>query len=167
VDTVDGGGERQHESLGEAVRPRAARRDLHHSDVASAKTASNDAVNWPACSMAPDTAPISPEHRSPGCRLARTSPICAPADATTASDLMASSALMVIDRAGRRVPDDVAVGGFDDSPVAPASRPPLTTIRQPWDRISEMVVRQSLAQIDGEGTATVILPTELVVRESA
>lgn len=84
-----------------------------------------------------------------------------------ASDLMADGALAAIERAGLRVPDDIAVGGFDDSPVAAAARPPLTTIRQPWNRISEMMVRQLLAQIDGEGPATVILPTELVVRESA
>lgn len=84
-----------------------------------------------------------------------------------ASDLMAQGALAAIERAGLRVPDDIAVGGFDDSPIATTTHPPLTTIRQPWDRISEMMVRQLLAQIDGEGPATVILPTELVVRDSA
>ena len=84
-----------------------------------------------------------------------------------ASDLMASGALAAIDRAGRRVPDDIAVGGFDDAPLAAAARPPLTTIRQPWDRISEVMVRQLLTQIDGDGPASVILPTELVIRDSA
>jgi DNA-binding LacI/PurR family transcriptional regulator len=84
-----------------------------------------------------------------------------------ASDLMADGAMVAIGRAGLRVPEDIAVGGFDDSPVASVAHPRLTTIRQPWGRISEMMVRQLLAQIDGEGPATVILPTELVVRESA
>lgn len=84
-----------------------------------------------------------------------------------ASDLMADGALTAIQRAGRHIPDDIAVGGFDDSPVATAVDPQLTTIRQPWGRISETMVRQLLAQIDGEGSATVILPTELVVRASA
>jgi len=83
-----------------------------------------------------------------------------------ASDLMADGALAAIDRAGLRVPDDIAVGGFDDSPVATTVHPQLTTIRQPWSRISEMMVRQLLAEINGEGPATVILPTELVVRDS-
>jgi DNA-binding LacI/PurR family transcriptional regulator len=83
-----------------------------------------------------------------------------------ASDLMANGALTAISQSGRRVPDDIAVGGFDDSPIALDAQPPLTTIRQPWDRISDVMVRQLLAQIDGDGPATVILPTELVVRES-
>lgn len=84
-----------------------------------------------------------------------------------ASDLMATGALAAIGHAGRQVPGDIAVGGFDDAPLARDARPPLTTIRQPWDRISEVMVRQLLAQIDGDGPASVILPTELVVRDSA
>ncbi|MFJ7176076.1 LacI family DNA-binding transcriptional regulator [Streptomyces massasporeus] len=83
-----------------------------------------------------------------------------------ASDLMAQGVLAALQRAGRRVPQDVAVGGFDDSPAAVASSPELTTIRQPWDRISNEMVRVLLAQIGGEDPAAVILPTELVKRES-
>ncbi|MDQ0753439.1 DNA-binding LacI/PurR family transcriptional regulator [Streptomyces africanus] len=83
-----------------------------------------------------------------------------------ASDLMAQGVLAALHRAGRRVPQDVAVGGFDDSPAALASSPELTTIRQPWDRISAEMVRVLLAQIGGEDPAAVILPTELVKRES-
>ncbi|MEU1709922.1 LacI family DNA-binding transcriptional regulator [Streptomyces sp. NPDC005706] len=84
-----------------------------------------------------------------------------------ASDLMAQGVLAALHRAGRRVPDDIAVGGFDDSPAATAATPALTTIRQPWDRISNEMVRVLLAQIGGEDPAAVILPTELVRRESA
>ncbi|MFF2376791.1 LacI family DNA-binding transcriptional regulator [Streptomyces xiamenensis] len=83
-----------------------------------------------------------------------------------ASDLMAQGALAALTAAGRRVPQDVAVGGFDDSSAAVASRPALTTIRQPWDRISQEMVRLLLAQISGEDTSAVILPTELVRRQS-
>lgn len=83
-----------------------------------------------------------------------------------ASDLMAQGVLDALRQAGRRVPEDVAVGGFDDSPAAVASTPPLTTIRQPWDRISSEMVRVLLAQIGGEDPAAVILPTELVKRGS-
>ncbi|MET8130805.1 MULTISPECIES: LacI family DNA-binding transcriptional regulator [unclassified Streptomyces] len=83
-----------------------------------------------------------------------------------ASDLMAQGVLAALRKAGRRVPEDVSVGGFDDSPAATAATPALTTIRQPWDRISSEMVRVLLAQIGGDDPAAVILPTELVRRES-
>ncbi|RPF31058.1 LacI family DNA-binding transcriptional regulator [Streptomyces sp. TLI_185] len=83
-----------------------------------------------------------------------------------ASDLMAQGALTALRRAGRRVPEDVSVGGFDDSIAATEATPALTTIRQPYDRISSEMVRVLLAQIGGEDPAAVILPTELVKRES-
>jgi DNA-binding LacI/PurR family transcriptional regulator len=79
---------------------------------------------------------------------------------------MAQGVLAALRKAGRRVPEDVSVGGFDDSPAATAATPALTTIRQPWDRISSEMVRVLLAQIGGEDPAAVILPTELVRRES-
>jgi DNA-binding LacI/PurR family transcriptional regulator len=83
-----------------------------------------------------------------------------------ASDLMAQGVLSALHRAGRSVPEDVAVGGFDDSSAALASSPELTTIRQPYDRISSEMVRVLLAQIGGEDPAAVILPTELIKRQS-
>ncbi|MFE9421480.1 LacI family DNA-binding transcriptional regulator [Kitasatospora sp. NPDC006697] len=83
-----------------------------------------------------------------------------------ASDLMADGALTALEQAGRTVPGDVAIGGFDDSAIASTARTPLTTIRQPWDRISEEMVRLLLAQIAGAEPATVILPTELITRAS-
>jgi DNA-binding LacI/PurR family transcriptional regulator len=84
-----------------------------------------------------------------------------------ASDVMALGALVALRRVGRRVPEDVAVGGFDDSSAAVAARPALTTMRQPYMRISSEMVRLLLAAIGGEPPAAVILPTELVPRESA
>ena len=84
-----------------------------------------------------------------------------------ASDLMADGALAALEQAGRRVPEDVAVGGFDDSTIAASTRPSLTTVRQPWDRISAEMVRLLLSQISGQPPASVILPTELVHRASA
>jgi DNA-binding LacI/PurR family transcriptional regulator len=83
------------------------------------------------------------------------------------SDLMAVGAIAALHRAGKRVPDDIAVGGFDDSTVATRSAPLLTTIRQPLGRISGEMVRLLLNSIAGEPPSAVILPTELVVRESA
>lgn len=84
-----------------------------------------------------------------------------------ASDLTAAGALAALRRAGRRVPEDVAVAGFDDSRIAAACHPPLTTIRQPWGRISTEMARLLLRLVDGEENSAVILPTELVIRESA
>jgi DNA-binding LacI/PurR family transcriptional regulator len=84
-----------------------------------------------------------------------------------ASDLMARGAMRALSRAGRRVPQDVAVGGFDDSSAAVTTDPPLTTIRQPWTRLSSEMVRLLLARIAGEPPSGVILPTELVRRGSA
>ncbi|MYQ69237.1 substrate-binding domain-containing protein [Streptomyces sp. SID4950] len=84
-----------------------------------------------------------------------------------ASDLMAQGAITALERTGRRIPLDVAVGGFDDSQAAALSRPNLTTIRQPWDRISSEMVRVLLARIGGADPAAVILPTQAVRRGSA
>jgi DNA-binding LacI/PurR family transcriptional regulator len=84
-----------------------------------------------------------------------------------ASDVMARGALSALRQAGRQVPDDVAVGGFDDSPAATDARPELTTIRQPWRQISNEMVRLLLSIIAGGPPAGVILPTELVRRETA
>ena len=84
-----------------------------------------------------------------------------------ASDLMAAGALTALRRAGRRVPEDVAVGGFDDSSIATTVQPPLTTIRQPLPRISAEMVRLLLGLIAGDPPAAVTLPTELVIRDSA
>ncbi|ETK32146.1 substrate-binding domain-containing protein [Microbispora sp. ATCC PTA-5024] len=84
-----------------------------------------------------------------------------------ASDLMAAGALATLRATGRRVPEDVAVGGFDDSSVAASTHPPLTTIRQPLAQVAEETVRLLLELIDGAGHVDpVILPTRLIVRES-
>jgi DNA-binding LacI/PurR family transcriptional regulator len=84
-----------------------------------------------------------------------------------ASDLLASGALMELRRVGRRVPDDVAVGGFDDSRIARESDPPLTTIRQPLDLVSREMVDVLLRLIRREEVSSRLLPTELIVRQSA
>lgn len=84
-----------------------------------------------------------------------------------ASDLMAAGAIATLRRAGLSVPDDIAVAGFDDSGLAATHQPPLTTMRQPWDQISEQMVAVLLDVIAGIPRDAIVLPTELVVRESA
>ncbi|AEI10697.1 LacI family DNA-binding transcriptional regulator [Cellulomonas gilvus] len=83
-----------------------------------------------------------------------------------ANDLMAASAMVVLADSGRTVPDDVAVGGFDDAGVAVTVNPNLTTMRQPFERISSEMVRLLLEVVDGHPPAAVTLPASLVVRES-
>ena len=84
-----------------------------------------------------------------------------------ASDRMAAGAIAAVRRAGLRVPDDVAVAGFDDSGLAATHEPAITTMRQPWDEISSRMVDVLLEQVAGATPRSVILDTELVVRESA
>ncbi|PSL39322.1 LacI family transcriptional regulator [Labedella gwakjiensis] len=84
-----------------------------------------------------------------------------------ANDLMAAGALAVLAERGISVPERIAVGGFDDAAVATETRPALTTMRQPFDRISQEMVRLLLQVIGGEKPAAITLPTELVVRDSA
>jgi DNA-binding LacI/PurR family transcriptional regulator len=92
-----------------------------------------------------------------------------PVDAVfAASDLMAAGALRALRVAGRRVPEDVAVVGFEDSAVARYAQPPLTTVRQPIEEMGRQATRLLLAQVSGEaGGMHLILDTELVVRASA
>ncbi|HWD42727.1 MAG TPA: LacI family DNA-binding transcriptional regulator [Actinomycetota bacterium] len=98
--------------------------------------------------------------------LARPGP---PVDAVfAASDLMAAGALRALRAAGRRVPEDVAVVGFEDSAVARYAQPPLTTVRQPIEEMGRQATRMLLAKIAGEtGGMHLILDVDLVVRASS
>jgi len=85
-----------------------------------------------------------------------------------ASDLMARGALTALRAAGIRVPEDVALVGFDDSSVAVSTDPPLTTMRQPMYAQGEAMAGVLLSRLAGSDPAhTTILPTELVVRASS
>lgn len=84
-----------------------------------------------------------------------------------ASDLMARGALTVLAAAGLRVPDDIAIMGFDDSPVATSVEPQLTTMRQPSFAQGERMATVLLDLLAGRHPRHVtILETELVVRGS-
>ncbi|WP_345555424.1 LacI family DNA-binding transcriptional regulator [Streptomonospora halophila] len=84
-----------------------------------------------------------------------------------ANDLMAIGALQTLRRAGRRVPDDVAVVGFDDIEAASFTDPPLTTVRHPVVEQATAMVGLVLTPPEERESDRVVLPTELVVRESA
>ena len=80
------------------------------------------------------------------------------------SDLIAIGALRALTEAGRRVPDDVAVLGFDDIPAARLTSPPLTTVSQDIRGAGDRLVNMVLAQIEGGERPDTRLPTRLMVR---
>lgn len=85
-----------------------------------------------------------------------------------ASDIMARGAMDAIHEAGLRVPDDVAVVGFDDLPSAVEGSPKLTTVRQPVREKGVWATNMLIDQIEDKlaEPRQIILPTELIVRES-
>ncbi|MFG3151952.1 LacI family DNA-binding transcriptional regulator [Streptomyces sp. NPDC048219] len=87
----------------------------------------------------------------------------------TANDLMAQGAVQVLRDHGCRVPEDVAVIGFDDSSVAVTCRPRLTTVRQPVEEMAATMARLLGEHIDGTRgePASVLFEPELVIRDSA
>jgi DNA-binding LacI/PurR family transcriptional regulator len=84
-----------------------------------------------------------------------------------ASDQMAVGALRVLARAGRAVPTDVALIGFNDIPAARHTDPPLTTVNQPIEALGREMARMLLALIAGHTPSPLILPTRLIHRASA
>ncbi len=87
-----------------------------------------------------------------------------------ANDMMALGALVAIREAGLRVPDDIALAGFDDITVARLANPPLTTVAQFPERLGRRAAEMLFERLDGtvlgEGRR-VEMPYELIVRASA
>ncbi len=85
-----------------------------------------------------------------------------------ASDTMALGAMRAAQKAGLRIPEDISIVGYDDIPASTSCFPALTTIRQPIQQCGA-VAAETLINMIGHPTATrhhIILPTELVIRES-
>jgi DNA-binding LacI/PurR family transcriptional regulator len=83
------------------------------------------------------------------------------------SDLMAVQAVQALRAAGRAVPQDVAVVGYDDMAIATYTEPALTTVHQPVLLAGEELVEALLALLRGETVSPRTLPVHLVVRASA
>jgi DNA-binding LacI/PurR family transcriptional regulator len=84
-----------------------------------------------------------------------------------ANDQMAIGAYSAIAEAGRSIPGDIAVVGFDDDRYAATAMPPLTTVHQPSVEMGAEMARVLVRLIEGEDAApTTLLPTSLVVRQS-
>jgi len=84
------------------------------------------------------------------------------------ADMLAFGALRAIKESGRRVPDDVALVGFNDVPLATLVDPPLTTVAAPTVKMGHQAMKMLRALIAGKPPSRrrVILPTSLVVRRS-
>lgn len=83
-----------------------------------------------------------------------------------ASDIIAFSVIKGLTEMGKRIPEDVAVIGFDDIPIASYCSPALTTIKQDTKRAGELLVEQLTHMTNGSELQSIELPVELVVRQS-
>lgn len=84
-----------------------------------------------------------------------------------ANDQMALGALRALAEQGRRVPEDVAIIGFDDVEDAADYRPPLTTLRQDFDALGVAAVASLVTLIEGGEPAPVVITPRLAARVSA
>lgn len=72
-----------------------------------------------------------------------------------------------LSEAGKRIPEDVAVVGFDDQRMSPFLSPPLTTVRAPTEEVGRIAARQLIRMIRGEqADPLTLLPTEIIIRRS-
>lgn len=83
-----------------------------------------------------------------------------------ASDLIAIGAMRELQALGLRVPQDVAVAGFDDIPMASFTNPPLSTVQQNTGLAGSVLVESLLALIGNEATESRTIPTRLALRGS-
>ncbi len=82
------------------------------------------------------------------------------------SDVMAIAVIEELRAAGRRVPDDVSVVGYDDVALAAHANPPLTTVRQPGPLAGRLLADSLIQQLRTGAVGHVSIPAELVIRES-
>lgn len=84
-----------------------------------------------------------------------------------ASDLIAIGAIRALNEHGLRVPEDIAVVGFDDIAMARFATPPLTTVIQDTGRAGELLVETLLRLVRDQPAESMMLPAKLVVRKSS
>ena len=83
-----------------------------------------------------------------------------------ASDSMAAGAYTAIQERGLRIPEDIAVIGFDDNEVYTNNTPPLTTVRQPITQLGENAAKLLLQLLSDTSSDNIILEPELIIRQS-
>lgn len=92
-----------------------------------------------------------------------------PTAAFCTNDTVAAGAMKAVIRAGLRIPEDVAIVGFDDSTVSHIVEPELTTVRIDMDRMGRLAAEKLFELIEGTPSAEtrIVIPTELIVRRSS
>src|SRR6266705_4036203 len=160
-------------------------RDLGHEEIAFIKgqvTSSDSAVRWTAiCEVAAElgisirpelTVQLEGDDSTPAIGypaakqlLARKKPFAA---LLTYYDISAIGSIWAFHEAGLRVPEDISVVGFDDTPGAAFSNPPLTTVRQPLVRMGQIAAQTVVDLIEGRGefVPEIAIEPELVARQS-
>jgi len=85
------------------------------------------------------------------------------------NDLSAIGAIWAFQEAGLRVPEDISVVGFDDVPLSIFSKPALTTVRQPLQRMGQIAAKTIIDRIEGstEYVPEIVVEPELIVRASS
>ena len=85
-----------------------------------------------------------------------------------ASDLMATGVIKAIKERGLRIPQDIAVVGFDDHAIAAHTEPPLTTVKQSFFEIGQVAAAKLIGILNKEGlvTRSNLLPAKLIIRSS-
>lgn len=82
------------------------------------------------------------------------------------NDLMAFYAMKELQKRGYKIPEDIAVVGFDDAKEGQLIKPSLTTIKQPYQEIGQKSVDSLLSLINGDKTEDIILTPKLIIRSS-
>lgn len=85
------------------------------------------------------------------------------------NDHTALGAIRALNESGLRIPEDVSVIGFDDSPFSPYTVPPLTTISQPrkeMGRVAAQLLMERVNSFKQVVFRNIVLPTKLVIRKS-
>lgn len=145
--------------LGDTKLPEVAQRHQgYHEALAAAGIAADERLQVPASFLPQGGAEAVDE------LLRRAVPF----DAVFAcSDLLAMTAINALRGHGLRVPEDVAVVGYDDIELSSYFHPPLSTVRQPIRAAGRALVAALLALVDGEPAPSRQLATELVVRATS
>jgi DNA-binding LacI/PurR family transcriptional regulator len=140
-----------------------------HNDLAGDRLQGYREALWNAALRGDLVEHAEPSREGGEMAMARLLNLCEDIDAVfAASDAMAIGAMWVMQALGRRIPDDVAIIGFDDSPLAAATQPPLSSVRQPMEDMGREMARLvlSMTALNTHGTLQKILDPTLTVRES-